>query len=394
MQVVQTYSMPATDRSRFRALAEKHMPEEEARIEDSLEVIDRVVEQGPGPLSGLSPADRIKVLKMAIEAFPPGPENLLLGQLAWMTLSEVEKVRTSDEEVKSSNLKFHLNGETAFIALSPPAERPSFSEAYSDFLELRELAGQGGAYSHQLNVEARSALNLELHHFHGDPEEIEQFRTLLGVIGSPTLATLGIHRLKRFCSEEDRARAIERMGQLRPGLENNQYHDLIPMAPRLGEKTWQRLSQADSYSSAILSAKLLHALGLSPEENWEEFESFSEQFLELKMERKDVENTLLWVTDHYHKLKVGFSSEDNLMGFLANHMEKAWQAPPQEGKGLNPYLQSRERLEGVLGGLASEAAVKFAETGLGEPDDADTSILMFDDAIEIGDFTLEIQDHG
>ncbi len=394
IDMIKSYSMPANERVYFRRTAEKHRPGDEEWVENSLEVLDQVVEQGPGPLEGLEPPDRIRVLKQAIAAFPPGPENHLLGQIAWMSLVEVERVRNSDEEVKSSHQKFHLNGETAFVGMSPLENPPNLAEAYGDYLELRRLSERGSGNAHSLAVDARNALNLELHHFHREPLETTQFRTLLGVVGSPSLATLGVHRLKRTASDQDRALAVERLGQLRPGLANNDYHELVSLAPRLGGKEWSRLVDSESYPSAIVTAKLIHALNLEPEEHWDEFESFSKRFLDLKMERKDVEENLLWVTKHYEKLKVAFASEENLMGLVAKTMEDAWLAPPQEGSPLNPYLQSRERLGDKLGWLASKAAVGYANSGLSEPEEVDTSILMFADEIQVGDFSLEINDHN
>ena len=120
--------------------------------------------------------------------------------------------------------------------MSPPEDRPGLVEAYSDYAEIRDLTLQGGSYAHNLGVDARNGLNYELNHFHQDENEVAQFRTLLGVIGSPSLATLGVHRMRRICVGEDREKAIERMGQLRPGLENSEYHDVLPLAASVKDK--------------------------------------------------------------------------------------------------------------------------------------------------------------
>ena len=156
------------------------------------------------------------------------------------------------------------------------------------------------------------------------------------------------------------------------------------------------MTESDSYSGAIVTAKLLHSLNLDPEEHWGEFQDFSKRLLDLKVERRDLNKILTYVTDNYEKLRVGLASDDpsaeeTVMGTLMSDIEKSWLAPPEHNQS-NAYVQSRERTMESLQGLAMEAAVAYARTGLAEPSEADTSILLLGDEIQIGDFSLEIRE--
>ena len=78
--------LPPRDLAHFRRLAEKHLPGQEQKIEDSLEIVGQLVDQGIGPLEPLSVENRIKVLKLAIETVPPRTDSTWMGQLAWWSL--------------------------------------------------------------------------------------------------------------------------------------------------------------------------------------------------------------------------------------------------------------------------------------------------------------------
>ncbi|MGE0492451.1 MAG: hypothetical protein AB7S38_24770 [Vulcanimicrobiota bacterium] len=314
MNVRATAGLSPVERQRFVKLAHQVGQHEQPVIEDSLELLSNMVEQGPGPLAGLDRQARVTALQLAIDAFPPGPNALLLDQMAWASLQEVDGVL---HRCSPSNESVSLNGLSAPLDYTPNQTPPDLVSGYRDFLELQALVvtGRAGGPGGGPQVDARNALKIEVNHFHGHSTP---FRTLLGLTGSPSLAAWGTHRLEEEASPEEREAALGRLASLRPGIENNELFHLIPLAARAENGVWQRIAQAPDYDQAIRRMAAIENLGGTLDPLWDQFAGLETRLSELGLKPDQVNRFVDWTVDHYSQLQAQLPEGADLPGVVGD----------------------------------------------------------------------------
>lgn len=328
-------SFQRLQRNLHQTLEENQTLEEVERL-DQPDLVD-LFDRGPRPMAELDRQGRETALKLAIAAFPAGPETHVLSAQAWFSLLEVARVI---DKGQTESVSVSLNGLTCPIEYSPPPERPGMVESYRQFLELRELAARGGAGKpgSRPELEGRQALELEQRHYH---EHNDRFRLILGLTGEPTLAAWGAHRL-----EEEKAgeKALERLAGLRPGLENGELFHLIPLACRAGDAVWEKAATSGDYETALRRLAAIQSLGGQLDPLWDQLGRFEERMGQLGLSAQQVDGLIQWAADHTEPLQRVLPGDD-LFASLAEVLENPWRDQAQQ----NPdYLEGMlmARLEG------------------------------------------------